>query len=115
MHSHSSYPMNPQETNLKMIQTLRKKFRCKVGYSGHEVGASIISVAAVMLGATSVERHITLDRTLYGYDQAASLEPEGMRRLVRDIRLLDVIMGNGKKKIWSSEKPNMQKLRQIFS
>ena len=68
-----------------------------------------------MLGATSVERHITLDRTLYGYDQAASLEPEGMRRLVRDIRLLDVIMGNGKKKIWSSEKPNMQKLRQIFS
>ena len=68
-----------------------------------------------MLGATSVERHITIDRTLYGYDQAASLEPDGMRRLVRDIRLLDDIIGDGKKKIWESEKPNMQKLRQIFS
>lgn len=115
MHSHSSYPMNPKEANLKMISTFKKKFKCKVGYSGHEAGATTISVVATMLGATSVERHITIDRTLYGYDQAASLEPDGMRRLVRDIRLLDDIIGDGKKKIWESEKPNMQKLRQIFS
>tara|TARA_B100000676_G_C17924899_1_gene757578 strand:- start:204 stop:1037 length:834 start_codon:yes stop_codon:yes gene_type:complete len=115
MHSHSSYPMNPKEANLRMISTFKKKFKCKVGYSGHEAGATTISVVATMLGATSVERHITIDRTLYGYDQAASLEPDGMRRLVRDIRLLDDIIGDGKKKIWESEKPNMQKLRQIFS
>lgn len=115
MHSHSSYPMIPEEANLRMIQTLKKKFRCNVGYSGHEAGASLISVAAAILGATSIERHITVDRTMYGYDQAASLEPDGMRRLVRDIRLLDVVMGNGKKKIWNSERPNMKKLRQIFS
>lgn len=115
MHSHSSYPMIPEEANLRMIPVLKKKFHCKVGYSGHEVGASLISVAAVMFGATSIERHITIDRTLYGYDQAASLEPEGMRRLVRDIRLLDVIKGDGKKRIWNSERPNMKKLRQILS
>lgn len=115
MHSTSSYPMNPKEANLKMIPVLKKKFRCNVGYSGHEVSASIISTAAVMVGATSIERHITLDRTFYGYDQASSLEPEGMRRLVRDIKLLDVIMGNGKKKIWDSERPHREKLRQIFS
>ena len=115
MHSTSSYPMKPGEANLKMIPMLKRKFQCNVGYSGHEVGASVISTAAVMLGATSIERHLTLDRTFYGYDQASSLEPEGMRRLVRDIRLLDVVMGDGKKKIWDSERPNMKKLRQIFS
>lgn len=115
MHSTSSYPMKPEEANLKMIPMLKKKFQCDVGYSGHEVSASIISTTAVMLGATSIERHLTLDRTFYGYDQASSLEPEGMRRLVRDIRLLDVVMGDGKKKIWDSERPNMKKLRQIFS
>ena len=115
MHSTSSYPMKPEEANLKMIPMLKRKFQCNVGYSGHEVSASVISAAAVMLGATSIERHLTLDRTFYGYDQASSLEPEGMRRLVRDIRLLDVVMGDGKKKIWDSERPNMKKLRQIFS
>ena len=115
MHSTSSYPMKPGEANLKMIPMLKRKFQCNVGYSGHEVSASVISAAAVMLGATSIERHLTLDRTFYGYDQASSLEPEGMRRLVRDIRLLDVVMGDGKKKIWDSERPNMKKLRQIFS
>ena len=115
MHSTSSYPMKPGEANLKMIPMLKRKFQCNVGYSGHEVSASVISAAAVMLGATSIERHLTLDRTFYGYDQASSLEPEGMRRLVRDIRLLDAVMGDGKKKIWDSERPNMKKLRQIFS
>jgi len=115
MHANSSYPMKSEEANLRMIPVLKKKFRCKVGYSGHEVGASIISVCAAMIGASTIERHITLDRTFYGYDQVASLEPEGMRRLVRDVKLVDVIMGDGKKKIWDSEKPNMKKLRQIFS
>ena len=115
MHANSSYPMKSEEANLSMIPILQKKFQCKVGYSGHEVGASIISVCAAMLGATSIERHITLDRTFYGFDQIASLEPEGMRRLVRDIKLVDVIIGDGKKKIWDSERPNMKKLRQIFT
>ena len=112
MHSHSSYPMKIEEANLKIIQTLKKKFKCNVGYSGHESAASLICVAAVLQGATSIERHITLDRTMYGSDQAASLEPEGVHRLVRDIRALDVILGDGKKKIWDSEKSAMKKLRE---
>ena len=90
MHSHSSYPMKIDEANLKLIQTLKKKFKCDVGYSGHESAASLICVAAVLQGATSIERHITIDRTMYGSDQAASLEPEGLFRLVRDIRALDI-------------------------
>jgi len=112
MHSHSSYPMKIEEANLKVIQTLKKKFKCDVGYSGHESAASVICVAAVLQGATSIERHITLDRTMYGSDQAASLEPEGLLRLVRDIRILDIILGDGKKKIWDSEKSSMKKLRE---
>jgi len=112
MHSHSSYPMKIEEANLKLIQTLKKKFKCDVGYSGHESAASLICVAAVLQGATSIERHITLDRTMYGSDQAASLEPEGLLRLVRDIRALDIILGDGKKKIWDSEKSAMKKLRE---
>ncbi len=114
MHSNSSYPMELDEANLRCIPMLKKEFNCDVGYSGHEPGASLISVAAVLMGATSVERHITINRTLYGHDQSASLEPEGMRRLVRDIRLLNVILGDGKKKIWDSEKPNMKKLSHKF-
>ena len=114
MHCHSAYPMPNDEANLKMISTLKKKFRCDVGYSGHEVSATNVSVPAVMLGATSIERHVTLNRTWYGHDQAASLEPKGLHTLVRDIRILDTIQGNGKKKIWSTEIPNQKKLRQIF-
>jgi N-acetylneuraminate synthase len=115
MHSHSAYPMNEKEANLKLIQTLQKKFKCNVGYSGHESGSYLICVAAVMLGATSIERHITLDRAMYGSDQAASLEPQGLFRLVKDIRTIDIILGDGKKKIWDSEKPAMKKLREIFA
>ncbi len=115
MHTNSAYPMQNKEANLKLISVLAKKFKCKVGYSGHEIGATDISVPAVMLGATSIERHFTLDRTWYGYDQAASLEPPGLIRLVRDIRIIDTIMGDGKKRIWESEKSNMVKLRQIFT
>lgn len=115
MHSHSSYPMPLHEANLKVIQTLEKKFKCNVGYSGHESSGYLVSVVAVLLGATSIERHVTIDRTLYGHDQAASLEPLGLIRLVRDIRLIDTILGDGKKRVWTSELPNIKKLRQIFS
>ena len=112
MHSHSSYPMKIDEANLKLIQTLKKKFKCDVGYSGHESAASLICIIAVLQGATSIERHITLDRTMYGSDQAASLEPEGIRRVVRDVRAINLILGDGKKKIWDSEKSAMKKLRE---
>jgi N-acetylneuraminate synthase len=112
MHSHSAYPMNTKEANLKIIPFLKKKFKCDVGYSGHEVGALNVSVPAVVLGATSLERHITLDRSMYGSDQAASLEPEGIIRMVRDVRLVEEILGDGKKRIWDSEKPAMKKLRE---
>ena len=115
LHTNSSYPMKNNEANLKLISSLAKKFKCNVGYSGHEKGASFVSTAAVIMGATTIERHITIDRTLYGHDQAASLEPEGMRRLVRDVRMIDEIMGDGIKRIWKSELPNMKKLRQIFT
>ena len=115
MHSHSAYPMPPHEANLKMIQTLRKKFKCKVGYSGHEISSYSICLAAALLGATSIERHITLDRSMYGSDQAASLESPGLIRLVRDIRELDFILGDGKKIIWDSELPAQKKLRGIFA
>ena len=114
MHCHSAYPMPPEEANLKLIPFLRKKFRCKVGYSGHESGATYVSLPAVLMGATSIERHITLNRSSYGTDQAASLEPKGLNMLARDIRILEKIMGDGKKKVWKSEIPNQKKLRQIL-
>ena len=112
-HSNSSYPMKMEEANLKCIQTLKKEFNCDVGYSGHEASGYLICVSAVLLGATSVERHITLDRSMYGSDQAASLEPQGLVRLVRDLRRIDVIMGDGVKKVWPSEIPIMKKLRNL--
>ena len=114
MHSHSCYPMPVKEANLRVIQTLKKKFRCRVGYSGHEAASYVVSLVAVLLGATSIERHITLDRTMYGSDQAASLEPEGLRRFVRDIRTVDIVLGDGKKRIWESEVPAQKKLREVF-
>ena len=114
MHCHSAYPMPPEEANLKLIPFLEKKFRCKVGYSGHESAATYVSLPAVLMGATSIERHITLNRSSYGTDQAASLEPKGLNTLVRDIRILEKIMGDGKKIVWKSEIPNQKKLRQIL-
>ena len=114
MHSHSAYPMPAEEANLKVINTLQKKFNCKVGYSGHETGSYLLCVTAVLLGASSIERHITLDRSMYGSDQAASLEPKGLERMVRDIRSLSHILGDGKKIIWDSELPAKKKLREIF-
>ncbi len=114
MHCHSSYPMPIDEANLSLIPFYKKKFKCKVGYSGHEAAATNISVPAVMLGATSIERHVTTDRTAYGHDQSASLESRGLIQLVRDIRLLKNIIGDSTKKIWDSELPNQTKLRQKF-
>ena len=115
LHCHSSYPMPVNEANLKSIPFLQKKFKCKVGYSGHEHSATNVSIPAVMLGATSIERHLTLNRTFYGNDQAASLEPEGFGRLVRDIRLIEKILGDGKKRVLKSEIPTQKKLRQILT
>jgi len=114
MHSHSTYPMPVEEANLRVIQTLGKKFKCKVGYSGHETSSYQLAMVAVTLGATSIERHITLDRAMYGSDQAASLEKAGLVRMVRDIRIIDKILGDGKKQIWNSELPVQKKLRERF-
>ena len=112
-HSNSSYPMKIEEANLNCIKTLQNEFECNVGYSGHESLGYLVCVAAVVLGATSIERHITLDRSMYGSDQPASLEPAGLQRLVRDIRNIDLIMGDGEKIIWDSEIPVMKKLRNM--
>lgn len=110
MHCVSTYPAKTDDLNLKCIDTLRKKFNCKVGYSGHETGLAT-SLAAVALGATSLERHITLDRTMYGSDQAASVEPQGFRKLVRDIRTVEGAMGDGVKRVLTEEEPIAAKLK----
>ena len=109
MHCNSTYPMQDEDANLNVIKTLRDHFGCKVGYSGHEVGLTV-SVAASALGVTSVERHITLDRAMYGSDQAASVEIGGFIRLVRMIRTVEKAMGDGKKRVSEKEKPIREKL-----
>lgn len=109
-HCTSTYPCPPEELNLRMIQTLINKFNCPIGYSGHEVGL-VTTVAAVALGACYVERHITLDRAMWGSDQAASVEPVGLVRLVKYIRTVELGLGDGIKKVYESELPIMQKLR----
>ena len=110
MHCNSTYPMDNKDANLAVIDTLRKQFNCKVGYSGHETGR-VVSVAAVVLGATSIERHITLDNAMYGSDQAASVEPSGLIRLVRDIRVIEKALGNGVKSVYEGEQAMRDKLR----
>lgn len=110
-HSVSTYPMSTEDANLRCIQTLQKEFNCNVGYSGHESSGYLICVVAVSLGATSIERHITLDRAMYGSDQASSLEIHGLFRLVSDIRQIDLILGDGVKRVLESEVPIMKKLR----
>lgn len=112
MHTTSTYPSAYNELNLKVIQTLKQRFGVPVGYSGHETGIPS-SVAAVTLGACMVERHITLDRAMWGSDHAASLEPNGINRLMRDIRLCESSMGDGVKRVFESEKPIIQKLRRV--
>jgi len=111
MHTNSSYPMNLEEANLKCITTLQNEFHCNVGYSGHEVDSYICCVISATLGATSIERHITLSRALPGSDQSASLEPAGLERMVRDVRRVESTLGDGIKRIWDSEVPVMKKLR----
>ena len=109
-HATSSYPCEPDELNLKMIPVLAERYQVPIGYSGHETGLQS-TVAAVALGATFVERHVTLDRAMWGSDQAASVEPSGLQRLVRDIRVVERAMGDGVKKVYESELKPMQRLR----
>lgn len=111
-HTTSSYPCDPEELNLRMITTLRETFPCPVGYSGHEVGL-VISAVAVAMGASLVERHITLDRAMWGSDQAASVEPGGLQRLVKYIRVTEQALGDGVKQVYESEQPSLKKLRRV--
>ncbi len=110
MHCNSTYPMPPEDANLKLIQVLGKRYGVPCGYSGHESDI-VISVSAVAMGATSIERHITLDRNMYGSDQKASLEPYELFTLVRDIRLIEKAVGNGEKILSSAELEIKKKLR----
>lgn len=109
-HATSSYPCSVEELNLRAITTLRDRYGVPVGYSGHETGLST-TIAAVALGSCVIERHITLDRSMWGSDQSASVEPEGLRRLVRDIRVVERSLGDGVKVVYESEIGPMHKLR----
>jgi len=111
MHTVSTYPMKDENANLNIIKTLRNKFNCNVGYSGHEVGLAV-SYAAAALEITSLERHITLDRSMYGSDQSASVEPSGFRQLVGAVRKIELAMGDGIKTITEEESSIAEKLRQ---
>lgn len=111
-HCTSTYPSNAEEMNLRVIETFKKEFNCPIGYSGHERGVTP-SVLAVALGACAVERHITVDRTNWGSDQAASLEMAGLYHMVRDIRQVPVLLGDGKKVVYPREIPIIDKLRRV--
>jgi N-acetylneuraminate synthase len=113
-HCTSTYPCEPDELNLRMIQTLRNEFGCPIGYSGHEVGL-IPPGIAVALGACMVERHLTLDRAMWGTDQAASVEPAGFARLVMYVRVAEASLGDGVKRVYDSERPSLKKLRRVVS
>jgi len=112
LHCNSSYPSKLEELNLRVIQTLKKRYKVPVGYSGHEVSLAP-TIAAAVMGACMVERHITLDRAMWGSDQAASVEPHGISRIVRDIHVNEKAMGNGVKKIYDSEISIKKKLRRV--
>ena len=111
MHCVSTYPMKDSDANLKTITTLREKFKCNVGYSGHETGLAV-SYAAAALGSSSIERHITLDRAMYGSDQAASLAPPGLKKIVAEVRKIQIALGDGVKRIIDDEVPIAKKLRE---
>ncbi len=111
MHTVSTYPMKIEDANLNVISTLRRKFNCDIGYSGHEVGLTV-SYAAVAMGITSLEKHITLSRAMYGSDQSASIEPHGIRTLVVKVREIEKAMGDGEKRILEDEIPIANNLRQ---
>ena len=110
MHSVSEYPAPEEALNLRCIVTLRDRYNCRVGYSGHESSVSP-SIVAAAIGACTIERHITLDRAMYGSDQSASLEPVGLETLVAQIRKIPVVTGDGVKRVTSAEKKNADKLR----
>lgn len=111
MHCNSTYPMRDEDANLLCIPTLRNRYVCRVGYSGHESSLIKVSIAAVALGATSIERHITLDRTMYGSDQAASIEASSLRNFVESVRLVPKILGTGIKSLDVAELKAREKLR----
>jgi sialic acid synthase SpsE len=112
MHTTSTYPCPTEESNLRTLFTLKDRFGVPVGYSGHERGLQI-SIAAVAMGAVAIERHITLDRTMWGSDQAASVEPQGLAHLVRDIRVVEQAMGDGVKRVFPGELAPKQRLRRV--
>jgi N-acetylneuraminate synthase len=112
LHACSTYPAYYEELNLRAIPVMRERYRVPIGYSGHETGIPS-SVAAVVLGACCVERHITLDRAMWGSDHAASLEANGITRLVRDIRLIEQSLGDGVKRVFEREFPIIRKLRRV--
>jgi N-acetylneuraminate synthase len=112
MHTTSTYPSKIVELNLRVIPALKARYDIPVGYSGHEVGL-YSTLVAMVLGACAVERHITLDRAMWGSDQAASVEPHGIARLVKDIRTAELALGDGVKKVYDSEKAIIQKLRRV--
>ena len=112
MHTTSTYPAKYNQLNLRAIPTMRQRYGVPVGYSGHETGIPT-SVAAAVLGACCVERHITMDRAMWGSDQSASLEPNGISRMVRDIRLCEGSMGDGVKRVYEEEVPILKKLRRV--
>ena len=112
LHACSTYPAFYEELNLRVIDVLRDRYGVPVGYSGHETGLPS-SVAATVLGACIIERHITLDRSMWGSDHAASLEPNGITRLIRDIRLIEKSMGDGVKRVLEREQPIIKKLRRV--
>ena len=112
MHCTSTYPSQTDELNLKTIHRLAGRYQVPIGYSGHEVGLAT-TVAAVALGAAVVERHLTLDRAMWGSDQAASIEPQGFERLVKDITAVELALGDGVKRVYTSEVPAMNKLRKV--
>jgi N-acetylneuraminate synthase len=112
LHCTSTYPSKVEELNLRAINTLKERYDVPIGYSGHEVGLAT-TLAAAALGACMVERHITLDRAMWGSDQAASIEPGGFSRLVKDIRAVELAMGDGVKRVYESELPIIDKLRRV--
>jgi len=115
MHCTSTYPCEPEELNLKMVETLRREFpNLPIGYSGHEVGL-VPTAIAIAFGACVVERHLTLDRAMWGSDQAASVEPAGFERLVKYIRVAEASLGDGVKRVYESEKGSMKKLRRVVN
>lgn len=111
MHCNSTYPMNVQDANLLCIPALKERYGCDVGYSGHETSLTTVCLPAVVLGATSVERHITLDRAMYGSDQAASVETHALKKFVETLRMVPSLLGSGEKKISEAEQAVRKKLR----